>query len=155
MLQELIVWRGANAPLQEQRLWQLAIMAETVAKKTGCGEEQAIVFLLCDQIPRVPWVGWRLDSQNGVIELTVRSPRVSPTDVAIAYRSVRDAFYGKKRRGGEWPYLAEAFVNRLKASGEWTTWKAGFLRFKAEHPDQPYTSDRTFWQAVHSRRQRS
>ena len=153
-LQELIVWRGPNGPWEEQRLWRLAQAAEHVTKKTGCSEEDALVFLLCDEVPFVPWVQTHWDAVNGVIELKVRNPRVSPSDVATAYRSLRDAFFGKKRRGGEWPIVAKDFVDRLKERSEWTDWSRAFELFKEKHSDQPYASVQSFQQAVYSREKR-
>ncbi len=102
----------------------------------------------------MPWVGVEWDADNGVIILTIRNPRVSPTDVAVAYRSLRDAFFGRKRRGSEWPHVAEAFVAELEKADGRPGWKSAFEKFKARHPDQPYDSLQSFRQAVYDFRNR-
>ena len=102
----------------------------------------------------MPWVGARWDAENGVIILTVRHPRVSPSDVAVAYRSIRDPFFGRMRHGSEWPYIADAFVTELEKSNAWPGWKLGFEIFKERHPDQHYKSLQSFRQAVCELRKR-
>ncbi|HET6494137.1 MAG TPA: hypothetical protein VFH61_02095, partial [Thermoleophilia bacterium] len=111
-------------------------------------------FLLCNELPRIPWVGARYEPQRGVITLSVRHPRVSPTDVAIAYTSLRDAFFGKKRRGREWPWVAKGFCARLREDGEWQSFAHAFGLFKARHPDQPYKSSASFSDAVRTLQKR-
>jgi len=157
--EELRVWRGRRAVSdsqehEEQPLWRLAELVSHVDAVTGCGEPEALLFLLCNEVPRIPWVGARYEPQRGVITLSVRHPRVSPTDVAIAYSSMRDAFFGKKRRGSEWPWVAKRLCTQLKEDAEWQGWAHAFALFSARHPDQPYKNSASFYYAVHTLQKR-
>lgn len=147
-LNELVVRRGS--PFEEQRLWRLAEAADEVVRKTGCSEDQALVFLLADQVPSVPWVQTSYDGRYGVIRLEVRSAFVPASDVANDYRSLRDLLFGKKRSGGKWPSVAGAF----RQQGKWTNWAETFTAFKAEHADQPYTNLGSFRNAIYNHTKR-
>lgn len=158
-LQDLHVWRGraTGSDMQEsaeQPLWRLAELVSHLDAYTGCGEPEALVFLLCNEVPRIPWVDARYDALHGAITLSVRHPRVSGTDVATAYCSLRDAFFGKKRRGGEWPWLARRFCARLREGGKWRSYADAFALFRKQHEDQPYKNSASFYQAVHDLQKR-
>lgn len=113
-------------------------------RRTACGENQALVFLLADQVPSVPWLHAFYDGRCGVIRLEVRSAFCPASDVANGYRSLRDFLFGKKRSGGKWPGVADAF----RQQGKWTNWAETFTAFKAEYRGQPCTNLRSFQNAI-------
>jgi hypothetical protein len=85
------------------RLAQIADLAAGITKISGCLEWEAVGFLLCDRYFDLPWIRATVDilGRRGLskdaepwFEVRVFSPKVSPEDVAAAYRIARRRWLG-------------------------------------------------------------
>ena len=79
---------------RSNRLCRVADLAAKVAKKTGCSEAEATMFLLCDQTPELPWLEaqvFEFDSaRRRAFIIAVGSPLVPAEDLRRFYVQVRE-----------------------------------------------------------------
>jgi hypothetical protein len=85
------------------RLAQIADLAADITQVSGCSEWEAVGFLLCDRYFDLPWIRATVDILGRLslskdaepwFEVRVFSPKVSPEDVAAAYRAARRRWLG-------------------------------------------------------------
>jgi hypothetical protein len=74
------------------RLGKLSFLIEHIAEETGCERWQALSFLLCGEVPELPWVRVRRTERPAVgdtWQIQVGGPDVSAADVGRAYEAAR------------------------------------------------------------------
>jgi hypothetical protein len=76
------------------RFGKLSFVIDHVVKETGCEPWEALTYLLCGEIPELPWVRVRCESRAAVGDtwvIEVAAPMVPARDVKQAYVAARDS----------------------------------------------------------------
>ena len=120
-------------------------MAADLARKTGCSEAEATVYLLCGLVPDCPWLeAWirTFPSQRRpAFVITVGSPAVSAEQVRSFYLAVREEVARTSLGGAQhmqarraWTYeLLEFVEQRRRDKLPWATIYEGWNATHAEH----------------------
>ena len=144
----LLVWRGTRRSdlhdeqwlrpptrlerAQEQRLSRLAELSEWLAHRIGCHPAEAVAFLLCDHHPHTPWVEASYSREHDGYVLIVRDVRVTPTDVARAYRHQRDVLGIRTRAPLSGPLAVVEHVD-AEMKGSHFSWPEAYESFSRKH----------------------
>ena len=130
------------------RLYRVADLAATVAKKTGCSEAEATMFLLCDQTPELPWLEAQVfefrSNRRRAFVIGVGSPLVPAEDLRRFYVQVREQATvpesgGRVRQGANpWTFELLEFVGERRQS--WISWQTIFEEWNELNPEHIYKS---------------
>ena len=134
--------------LRTNRLCRVADLAAKVAKKTGCSEAEATMFLLCDQTPELAWLEaqvFEFDSdRRRAFVIAVGSPLVPAEDLRRFYVQVREQATvpesgGRVRQGtNPWTFELLEFVEERRRS--WISWQTIFEEWNELSPGHTYKS---------------
>jgi hypothetical protein len=130
------------------RLCRVADLAAKLAKKTGCGDAEATLFLLCDQTPEPPWLEaqvfeFRSDRRRAFV-IGVGSPLVPAEDLRRFYVQVREQATvpdsgGRLRRGtNPWTLELLDFVEERRR--QWISWQTIFEEWNELNVEHAYKS---------------
>ena len=120
------------------RLQRLMDLAQILATKADCTEQQALGFLLCDiPIPHVAVdaIGLERDRQR-FVDIRVNSLDVPADVVAAAYKDARSSLGVRRARAvprqSDWPSIIFAFVEARTPPRGKRDWVRIFEEFKAD-----------------------
>jgi hypothetical protein len=144
---------------RSNRLCRIVDLARKIAKQTGCTENEATTFLLCDVVPQLPWLEAEVlnfdSGRRHAFTIHVGSPLVPAEDVRRFYVQVRERAghptTGERTKRGRnaWTYELLSFVEERRA--KWWPWKDIFDEWNDSYPDHPYKTvpamQRSFYQA--------
>lgn len=103
---------------------KLSLVVEHIAKETGCAEWQALAYVLCGELPELPWVRARRVTRPATGEawlIEVAAPNVPAGDVLGTYLEASASSTEPRRSPAEAPSAAQVhlyeFVVPLRARG--------------------------------------
>jgi hypothetical protein len=167
-----LIWEDPLPPrvdqwvaVHAQPLGILSCLDNLLTASTGCLPWQATAFLLCDEVPTLPWVVAyaREPRSTGQVEILVGGLEVPTSAVAAAYEKLRrnQGVLPTHAPKTPWPDRLVAFVNTYrqehaqertsKSPGEWTEI---FSAFTGQYPSQPYSSPRSMMTVYNRRKSR-
>lgn len=165
--EEVLVWRGSSRTelrdgdvlrdptvaerAQEQRLARLAEVSQRIADRIGCRPSEAVAYLLCDYHPRTPWVQASYSRAHDGYVIIVRDVRVTPDDVARAYRHRRDVLGLRTRAPQAGPLAVVKHVDEAKRHPDFS-WPRAHESFCEEYGER-YTTLKSF-QNTYSRKKK-
>jgi len=135
----------------EQRLARLAEVSQAIADRIGCRPAEAVAYLLCDYHPRVPWVQTSYSHEHDGYVIVVRDGRVTPDDVAQAYRYRRDVLGLRTRAPQAGPLAVVRHIDAAKKRADFS-WPAAYASF-CEKYGKRYTTLKSF-QNTYSRKKK-
>lgn len=147
----------------EGRFARLYDRTKVLTNMTGCDEEEAVAFLLCDRTPWMPWIEVDYDARCDATLIRVRHPEVSAAQVAEAYRGFRPGSVlfdraHRQRRRRLWPERVERFVDMYRTEHPDAPWNAVYAAFcsvyAVEQPARKYTTMRGFQSVYYLRKRR-
>lgn len=121
----------------EGRFARLYDRTRVLTDMTGCYEEEAVAFLLCDRLPWMPWIELLYDDRRDATVIRVRHPEVSAAEVGAAFREFnfrlgRTYLFGRRgrqRRRRLWPERVETFVDAYRAEHSGISWDPAYKAF--------------------------
>jgi hypothetical protein len=116
-------------------------LQDDIAAHTGVEPWEATGFLLCDEVPSLPWVKIKRPVPGGALEVVIGSLRVPPADVAAAYADYRRRANVAQRGRSTYPDRLAAEVRNWQVHhGQRVRWREIFESFKEQWPDAPYSN---------------
>lgn len=112
--------------------------AEFYADWLGCSPAQATMLLLTGKTPRLEAISVRVTGakrdgfSRGQVTMTIRSPDVTPEQVATCYKQLRKALWGVDRPRS--PSEADAELARFHVKNRGLSWEEQWRRWNKEHP---------------------
>ena len=152
------VWAGAVT----QPLAILVEIARHVTENTGCRQEEALLFLLCDTLPHLAAASaWADLLEPFAIHIEVRTPFLDPDVVTDMYKRARgrifageDASADEVRTAGVRPWSAELvrFVALRRHAG--VPWRDVYEQWGSRYPERQYATVEAMRRAYASARRR-